>query len=269
MGTAFFGTCVYGGGTMRGLLAFTKKEWMEGIRTYKCLIILIVFLAFGFMNPIFAKYAPELMSSMMPEGMHMELPIPTVLDSWTQFFKNISQMGLIIFMLMFSGVLSNEFQKGTLINMVTKGLSRKTILLSKIMYLIGIWTLCFGSCFLVTLGYGLMFWSEWKLAFLAFSLFCMWLFGVMLCCMLLLGSLLTRTSAGGLLLAGGSVVCFMLVQIVPNSSAYNPISLISENMAIIQGTIAMKEIYPAIGICLIIIIITYGLSVVVFQRKQL
>ena len=136
---------------MKGYLAFTKKEFMECIRSYKFMILIIVFLAFGFMNPIFAKYMPELLKSMMPVGMSMELPQPTVFDSWAQFFKNINQMGLIIFLLSFSSILSTEIQKGTLINIVTKGLSRKKILLSKMTFLVCVWTICYVTCVIVTL----------------------------------------------------------------------------------------------------------------------
>lgn len=196
MATAIFGTCIYGGGTMIGYLAFTKKEFIECIRSYKFMILIIVFLAFGFMNPIFAKYMPELLKSMMPDGMSMKLPEPTVFDSWTQFFKNMNQMGLIIFLLSFSSIISAELQKGTLINMVTKGLSRKKIILS------------------IYIG-------------------------------------------------------LMLLDMLPDIKTYNPIRLISDNMALLQETLSPDQVFPAMGICLVICIITYIGVVIVFNRKQL
>ena len=52
------------------------------------------------------------------------------LTSWTQFYKNIP-LALIIFLLIFSGILTVEYQKGTLINMITKGMNRWKILAAK------------------------------------------------------------------------------------------------------------------------------------------
>ena len=112
---------------MRAYLAFTKKELFELTKTYKLLLIVTVFLIFGFMNPVVAKFTPDLMESLMEEGIKISLPEPTIFDSWTQFFKNTTQMGLIILVIIFSGLISNELSKGTLINMLTKGLSRKTV----------------------------------------------------------------------------------------------------------------------------------------------
>ena len=105
---------------MRAYLAFTKKELFEFTKTYKLLLIVTVFLIFGFMNPVVAKFTPDLMESLMEEGIKISLPEPTIFDSWTQFFKNITQMGLIVLVIIFSGLISNELSKGTLINMLTK-----------------------------------------------------------------------------------------------------------------------------------------------------
>lgn len=77
---------------MKGFTAFMKKELLEAVRSYKLVILLIVFAALGFMNPVSARYLPELVAGFLPEGMHMEIPQPVVLDSWLQFFKNTAQI---------------------------------------------------------------------------------------------------------------------------------------------------------------------------------
>ena len=77
---------------MMAFIAFTKKEWMESVRTYKFFILITVFLLFGFMNPIIAKVMPELLASVLPEGMFITLAPPNAIDSWMQFFKNVSPL---------------------------------------------------------------------------------------------------------------------------------------------------------------------------------
>lgn len=59
---------------MKGFTAFMKKELLEAVRSYKLVILLIVFAALGFMNPVSARYLPELVAGFLPEGMHMEIP---------------------------------------------------------------------------------------------------------------------------------------------------------------------------------------------------
>ena len=49
---------------------------------------------------------------------------------WMQFYKNIP-IALVVMLLLFGGLLTNELQKGTLIPVLTKGLSRWKVLLTK------------------------------------------------------------------------------------------------------------------------------------------
>jgi ABC-2 type transport system permease protein len=107
---------------MKNYVAILEKELLESVRSYKLFIMLIVFFIFGIMSPLTAKLLPELLSSMVPEGITITLTEPAAIDSWMQFFKNVSQMGLIVMLLVFSGIIGVELSRGTLINMLTKGL---------------------------------------------------------------------------------------------------------------------------------------------------
>lgn len=116
---------------MKSFSAFFKKECMELTRTYKLFLMGILFFILGVMNPLTARYTPELIENFMPEGMEILLPEPSAADSWMQFFKNVPMMGLIILVLVFSGMMAQELSKGTLLNILTKGMPRPTVLLSK------------------------------------------------------------------------------------------------------------------------------------------
>ena len=165
---------------MRAYLAFTKKELFEFTKTYKLLLLVTVFLIFAFMNPVVAKFTPDLMELLMEEGIKISLPEPTIFDSWSQFFKNTTQMGLIVLVIIFSGLISNELSKGTLINMLTKGLSRKTVVLSKFTSSTLVWTLAYFLSALVTFLYSMLFWKDTQVENLLFSLTLVWVFGVFL-----------------------------------------------------------------------------------------
>ncbi len=61
------GISVFGGGQiMKSFIAFMKKEWLEAARSGKLIILAILFLLFGIMNPAIAKLTPwiyELMAA--------------------------------------------------------------------------------------------------------------------------------------------------------------------------------------------------------------
>lgn len=94
------------------------------------------------MNPAIAKLLPwllEIMSEQLAEnGMYITEIQVDALTSWTQFFKNMPIL-LIVFIVMFSSILTAEYQKGTLINVVTKGMKRWKILISKLLTMFVFW----------------------------------------------------------------------------------------------------------------------------------
>ena len=109
---------------MRSFIALVKKEFLESIRSRKLLILGLLFFLFGVMNPAIAKLTPWLMEitseSLASAGMTVGEVTVNALTSWTQFFKNIP-MALIVFLLMCSGIFTKEYESGSLILILTKG----------------------------------------------------------------------------------------------------------------------------------------------------
>lgn len=62
-------------------------------------------------------------------------------------------MELGVFVLLHSGIFTAEYQKGTLIPVVTKGLSHPRIAAAKTILLLGTWTVLFFLCYGITYGY--------------------------------------------------------------------------------------------------------------------
>ena len=254
---------------MRAYLAFTRKEFSEYLRTYKLFVLATVFLLFGFMNPVVAKVMPELLNKVLPEGMTINLGTPTALDSWAQFFKNISQMGTIVVIIVLSGIMANEFSRGTLINMLTKGLSRPTVILAKFTAATVLWTLIYGLCFAVTYFYTAYFWSMDGIVNMFLSVVSLWLFGVLLVALLIFGGVLFINIYGSLLLTGGAVVFLMLLNIAPAVQKYNPMTLSTGNMALLTAQKASSDFMPAIFICTAAIIALLIASIALFNKKQI
>lgn len=254
---------------MKSYIAFTKKEFCENFRTYKFFIMITVFLLFGMMNPITAKITPQLLESFMPEGMNITITEPTALDSWAQFFKNVPQMGLIVLVIVFSGIMSNEFSRGTLVNMLTKGLSRKVVIFSKFTMAATVWTFSYVLCFAVTYAYTKYFWSSDGISNLLFSVFCLWLFGILLLAIIMLGGVLFKNNYGSLLFTGGIVVVLTLLNIAPKLQKYNPATLSSSNMALLTNEMTASDFTLPIIMGSIAVIVFMASAIALFNKKQI
>lgn len=227
---------------MRGYVAFLKKELLESSRTYKLLILLAVFIIFGFMSPLAAKYMPQLLQSFMPAGMQMELAEPTAMDSWAQFFKNMSQIVIIVLLLIFSGMMSSEYTKGTLLGLLAKGLSRRAVILSKFTAAALLWTACYLLAFCITFGYTVYFWGmETNLSGLMFAVFCLWLFGILLLSVEIAGGVLFKSLYGSLLFTGGIFLLLLLAGMFPALQEYSPLTLATDNMLLVGKQAAISE----------------------------
>ena len=126
---------------MNGFTAFLRKEFTEQLRTYKLLIMLIVFTIFGMMSPLLAKLMPEIFASLGTEGLTINFPEPTYMDAYAQLFKNVTQMGVIVLLLVFAGSMSQELSRGTLVNVLAKGLPRIAVVLSKFVACLTLWAI--------------------------------------------------------------------------------------------------------------------------------
>ena len=255
---------------MRNYCTFLKKEFVESFRSYRLLIMVIVFLIIGIMNPLFAYMVPIILESVMPpEMLFMEIPTPTALDSWAQFFGNTTQMGFLTVLIVFSSILSRELSRGTLINLVTKGLKRHIIILAKYTYLLLMWTGLYLINFAISFGYTVFLFGSAYMPNLAFSIFMLWLFGIFLLSLMMISATLVKSGYGTLLISGGVIVVLMLLNIIPDVVRFNPITLSSQNLAIIMETMEPATLYPLIGITVGVSLLFVALATVLFRKKQL
>ncbi len=253
---------------MRQFIAFTKKEFLESIRNYKLFIILVVFMLFGMLNPITATFLPDILAATFEaEGINFQLPEPTTIDSWAQFYKNNSTL-LMVFIVVYSGVLASELSKGTLVNMVTKGLKRSTIILSKFSYVSIMWTLAFATYFLTTLLYT-VYLLPGNLEYIWISAFYLWVYGELLIAIMFLGSVLLKNIYGAILLTGGFAVLLTILTFVPTVKKVNPLILSSENLNLLSGVSDTSTFFVPLVLAIILILISLFFSIRLFNKVKL
>lgn len=256
---------------MKSFIAFLKKEILESARSGKLIVLCILFLIFGIMNPAIAKLTPwmiELLSdSLAANGMVVTEVAVDALTSWTQFFKNIP-IALLVFVLIYSGTFTKEYESGTLILILTKGLSRYKVVLAKFTVMLTSWTVGYWLCFAVTYGYNAYFWDNNIAVGLMPAAVHWWLFGVWVVCLIVLFSALGKNHTGVLLGTGGSVLFAYLISLFPQISKYVP-TVLMDSASLLVGAksadIFSKAVYLTIAMCFVFIIA----SIPIMNKKQL
>ncbi|HHV11426.1 MAG TPA: ABC transporter permease [Clostridiales bacterium] len=254
---------------MRGFMVFIKKELLEQVRTYRLWILFAVFLVIGMMSPLMAKLMPEIFSSLDMEGLVIQVPEPTVYDAYAQFFKNLTQMGILGVLLVFGGTLSNELARGTLVNILAKGLPRRTVLLSKYAAAVLVWTAGYALAIATDYGYTVYLFPNGGVANLFFSLFCLWLFVCFVISLILLSSTIAPGSFGGLILSAVALVVMLMLGMVPKAGRYNPVTLASVNTALLEGAKSVSDLTITVSITVVLILSCLIASILIFEKKKL
>ena len=256
---------------MKSLLAFTKKEITAQLRSTKLIILIALFVFFGVLSPVTAKITPwllEAMSEALEQGGITTAPTTaTVLDSWMQFFKNMS-MCAIAFALIEGNIFTGEYGSGTLILSLTKGLPRHKVVIAKTAILAAVWTVVYWLCFAVTYFCNMIWWDNSVVPSLGLAVVCWWVFGLFVVALITLFSTLFRSFIGALGFTGIVVLVFSLISIAPIVANYLPTYLMT-GTALIYSTAQPSDFLPSIIITIAASIVCFAVSIPLFNKKQL
>lgn len=256
---------------MTAFWTFTGKEVQELVRTGKLLILGIIFILFGIMNPAIAKLTPWLMEmtadSLEGTGITITEVIVNDMTSWTQFYKNIS-MEILIYVLMFAGIFTTEYQRGTLINMLTKGVRRETVLISKFLIMLMVWTVGYWGTYGITYAYNAYFWGNDAGQNLLFAALLVYLLGIWFISLIVLASALFQTNTAVLLGVGVAFIMVYLLSLIPTVKEYLPTQLM-QGMNLVSGAIETGDTVAAVICTLIWTVVNVVVATGVFNRKTM
>lgn len=255
---------------MRTLIAFMKKEWMEHLRSGKLMVLGVLFVLLGIMNPAMAKLTPwlfEILSDSLAEnGMIVTTVEVDALTSWVQFFKNVP-IGLIVFILLESNIFTKEYQSGTLVLALTKGLKRSNVVIAKAAVLCILWTCYYWICYAITYIYNAYFWDNSVAQNLAFSAVCWWLFGLWTIALTVLFSTMATSNSSVLAGTGAVVVGAYIIGMFPKVKEYSP-SMLMDGNSLIYGVAEPEAYVVALTVTFVLSIACLGSSIPILNKKM-
>lgn len=254
---------------MNRFWCFVKKELLENFRNFKMLILVGVFLVFGMMSPLLAKLTPLLLKSMNLEGLSLMIPEATVIDSYAQLFKNLTQMGMIVLLLLFCGGAAQEISRGTAILVLSRGLARSTFLLSKLTVQVLIWTVAYVLSAAVCFGYTKFLFPGASPSGLLFSLFCLWVFGIFALTVAMFWGVASKGSFAPLLLTAATLAVLLILSIIPQGAVYLPTALASYNTELLTGGKTAADLLPSLCITAVASAGLATASVLLFRKKEI
>lgn len=235
---------------LRNFITFTSKELFELKRSGRLLLFGIIFVLFGIMNPAMAKLTPWLLQTMADSleatGITLSEYTVTAMDSWVQFFKNMP-MAMLVVLVMFGGIFTSEYAKGTLIPLLAKGLPRTSIIAAKTFSMLLVWSGGYWLAFLITLFYSDYYWDNSTVSHYTFAAFGLWLFGIMLLCAITFFSSFANSAAQVLLGVGTVYAALYLIGMIGGVREYLP-SYLTESAPLLSGQTQPSEYFRAVWV---------------------
>lgn len=73
-----------------------RLEWLRLRRTWRGISLLAVFVFFGLLGPLTARYLAEILDRLGTSGIEISFPDPVPADGIEQYIGNVSQLGLLV-----------------------------------------------------------------------------------------------------------------------------------------------------------------------------
>lgn len=253
-------------------MAFLKKEFKAIFKTYRFWVIPLVLVFFAVMSPPTAKLTPQLLKAAIPPGMSFKMPEPVLTDAFVQWFKNLSQIGVLAIILLTMGIVAEEKSSGTILLVVTKPVSRANVILSKF-FAQSIWlAVSFITAAALCYFYaGAIFKFDMLAEFTQGSLMYLLYFVLVVAITVFFSAVMKNQIAAGGLTLILTVGMSLFAALSKTFDKYGPTGLttVGLNVALGQNGTALSQAYwPAATAILLIAAFLAG-AIVIFNREEL
>lgn len=177
-------------------------------------------------------------------------------------------MALIAFVLLQSNIFTKEYQSGTLILALTKGLERYKVVLAKTIVLISTWTFGYWLCYGVTYAYNAYFWDNSIAGYLGVAAVYWWLIGIWVLALMVLFSVMGSSNSGVLLGTGGIFFAVYLLSLIPKLKEYMPTQLMN-GMNLLKKVTEPGDYMKSLIVAGVTMVICFMISIPLFNKKRL
>jgi ABC-2 type transport system permease protein len=233
--------------------ALLGKEWLEQVRTRRLLVLCVVFLFFGILSPLTARYMGDILAMMgeSMDGIVIQLPEPSVRESVVQYAANLAENFPLAIILVAMGCVVAERERGTLAMLLARPVSRQSVIAAKFLALLGVLLLALSIGALGAWYYSLILFDgppavDFLLLNLAGGLY----LAVILALTMLASTLMRSTVAAGAV-SLGLWLSMSLLGSLPRLGDWLPPALVG--IATELGMGARPEAWPAIVGSLVLI----------------
>lgn len=246
-----------------------SKEFLYQWRSKRVIIICAVFLIFGMISPLLAKFTPQLLGNLEGAEQFAELiPEPTTSDALSQYIRNLTQFGFILVILLGMGAIAGEKEKGTAALILSKPLPRGSFVASKFIAQAAVYVLAFILAGIAAFYYTtFLFENANPVSFLIIcSLLVTWL--LVFAAITLLGSAIGQSVAAsaGISLLGS--VLILLLGTIPQISGLTPSGLVAWANQLAAGDVVSPN-PGAISMSVVLVLILLITAMAVFEEQEL
>ncbi len=253
----------------RVFMAATRKELSQQWRTRRVLAVWAVFLLFGIMSPMLAKFTPQMLTLVEGAEQFADLiPIPTTADALSQYIKNITQFGFIIAILVGMGAVAGEKERGTAAMILSKPMSRWAFIMSKFVAQSLLYAVGFMLATLATYYYTLVLFEPLALGAFLWGNVLLWVWLLCFAAVTLLASSLGNSMGAGAGLALVGAVVILLLGALPLIGVISPAGLVSWASQLGLET-AVPANAGALAFSLTLIVLLLVTTLAVFEEQEL
>lgn len=254
---------------MNSFYTFFEKELIELHRSKRLYILMGIFLLFGMVSPVLARFMSEIVTMAMGPSAPVMLKEPVWTDSFSQFYSNMTQMGELSILLIFMSCVSGEKQNHTAPLVLTKNLSPAKFIVAKYIASVVVMFVIFIPALLACTGYTYYLFGycgEWKdiavsgIAYMGFT--------IVLLSTTTLASTLASSIVVSAILSLGGYVLLMLSSYLPKIGVFMPGKLLTVTAGVFSQELPNSFVWALLGSFIISVLLIY-LSVQLLKRQEI
>lgn len=245
-------------------MSLWRLEWLRLVRTKRFLIVAGVYVLFGILGPLTARYLPEIVER-YGGGLEIVVPDPIPADGITQFNANAQQLGILAVVAVAGAALAFDANREMSIFLRTRATVTEIV---RPRYVVN----AAGAVVALLLGAGIALAGTWiLLGSLPLGSFTA---GVALNALYLafavavtaLAASIVRSVPATVIVTIGLLIVLGILSIVPQISNWLPSALPGSLDELIRG--APFDYWPAVAITVAVSVVCLGLSVYIFRRRE-